>query len=470
MSFLLFLSFGLDSFGHQLIIRFRGYNDHSRFLVDRRKLPEPKDLARVKRERDIMKYYPIVPELGIYLLVLPSTYSRAATSQIVRGIHNKYRLRYAVFNARVKLRKNYYVDSQWALNGNGAGTTNAAQAWKTYGAGATDRSFKNPVAAIVDDGVDVSHPNLRANVWVNPGEIPGDGKDNDNNGYVDDINGWDITKGNGKIAKGGHGTHVAGIVSAHATNRHTLYGISPTTKIMAVNATGFDPFSSGGMDVTSNVLKAYGYVLKQKQLWKSSQGRLGANVVSVNSSFGIDGANCEDPAYSSWNDMFNELGKAGILSVVATTNTSLNVDREGDVPSACKSPYVIAVSNVDIQGNPDGGYGKNSIDLHAPGTQIVSTYPNNKIVALSGTSMATPHVTGALAYLYKIGGNLTLQASLTNDPGKLALFMKKVLLNSVRPVNKLNNLSQTAGVLDLSRAAQLFSTSLNRSRLAQRNR
>ena len=200
-------------------------------------------------------------------------------------------------------------------------------------------SGRETVVAVIDGGVDIEHEDLADNIWNNQQEIPGNNVDDDNNGYVDDINGWNVYRNMGQIEKDNHGTHVAGIIGAKGNNQIGVTGINWKTKIMGI---------SGASGDTITVLKAYNYVLKQKKLYLESNGSKGANIVATNSSFGIDYADCNSTEYTLWNDVYEELGKVGILNVVATINNEVNVDVEGDVPSGCDSEYVISVTNTNI--------------------------------------------------------------------------------------------------------------------------
>jgi subtilisin family serine protease len=174
-------------------------------------------------------------------------------------------------------------------------------------------------------------------------------------------------------------------------------GINWNVKLMAVAASSSS---------TSVISTGYGYVLAQKTLWLQSGGTQGANVVSTNSSFGVDLANCSSGSYPVWNDLYNAMGGVGILSAGATANANYNVDTQGDVPTSCSSPWLVTVTNTtrtDTR-NSSCGYGATTIDLGAPGTNVLSTYTGNSTSTLTGTSMATPHVAGAIAFLHSVAG------------------------------------------------------------------
>jgi hypothetical protein len=204
---------------------------------------------------------------------------------------------------------------------------------------------------------------------------------------------------------------------------------------------------------TSVISIGYGYVLDMKQLWWSSGGTLGANVVSTNSSFGVDYANCASGSYPVWNDLYNQMGAEGILSACATANINLNVDTQGDVPTGCSSPYIVAVTNTtsaDAKNN-NAAYGAINVDLGAPGTSILSTYPTNTTGTLTGTSMATPHVSGAVALMHA-AASADFHQDYVTYPDSLALVLKQLLLANVDLIPALNGITVSGGRLNLFNA------------------
>lgn len=324
--------------------------------------------------------------------------------------------------------------------------TNAKAAW-TITKGEKTALGKEVVIAAVDGGFDLSHDDLIDNVWVNKAEIPGNGIDDDNNGYIDDINGWNASSNNGNIQSSSHGTHVIGTMGARGGNDIGVVGVNWNTKIMVVSA-------GRSLGSTSTVLKSYNYILEQKKKWLETNGEEGANVVAINSSFGIDFADCSQGDYTLWNDVYNELGKYGILSAAATANRDIDVDKRGDVPTGCSSPYIVAVTNSTDRGqkNSRAGYGLESIDLAAPGTDILSTLPRNRTGKNTGTSMATPHVAGTVGLLHAAASEELALLSEQN-PAAAALIYKDILLSTVSKVQEFEGILKSPGILNIGAAA-----------------
>lgn len=359
-------------------------------------------------------------------------------------------VRWAQIDHRVELRDTQIPNDpnfgeKWSLHNPAGPDIDAPEAWG-FGTGGTDALGNPIVVAIVDNGLDIHHTDIKENLWTNPGEIAANGIDDDHNGLIDDVHGWDFISGGGEIATGRHGTHVSGIVGARGNNGLLVSGVNWNLGIMPIRAASAR---------TSIVLAGYQYALNQKLLWLSTQGERGANVVATNSSFGIDMADCNSDEYPAWNDMYNELGKAGILSVAATANRSYNVDEVGDVPTTCSSPFIVAVTNTTHQDKlyDWAAWGAKSIDLGAPGTDIVSLLPGNRIGSMSGTSMATPQVTGAIAFLHSVASEAFAQYHM-NQPAEAALQLKQILIDHSDPIPDLTNRSVSGGRLNLSKATE----------------
>lgn len=368
---------------------------------------------------------------------------------LLSQVRNNPLVRNAQFNHLVTQRDSFPDDpnlsSQWGMHNTGqTGGINdadidAPEAWSISTGGLTALG-DTIVVAVIDGGFELSHSDL--NFWKNYKDIPGNGIDDDGNGYIDDTYGWNAYDDNGNITTDSHGTHVAGIVGAKGNNAAGVTGVNWNVQVMPV-------MGSTGDEATA--IKAYAYVLTQRKLYNQSNGDKGAFVVSSNASFGVDYGQPAD--FPLWCGIYDSLGAAGILNAGATANVNLNVDQQGDIPTACSSNYLVTVTNTtynDVK-STNAGYGLTTIDLGAPGTNINSTVNGNSYQNKSGTSMATPHVAGAIGLMYAAACPDFIQGYKLN-PATYALLMKNYLLNSTDPNSDLNGKTVSGGRLNLYKA------------------
>ena len=335
----------------------------------------------------------------------------------------------------------YYTNgSLWGMYGDATSPANqygsqAGEAWANNHTGSSA-----VYVGVIDEGIDYRHEDLSANIWTNPYDPP-DGIDNDGNGYVDDVHGWDFYDNDNSIYDGApgdnstdsHGTHVAGTIGGVGGNGKGVVGVNWRVTIISAKFLG----PNGGY--VSNAVKAVDYITDLKR-------RHGLNIVATNNSWGGGG-------YSqALHDAIIRAAKADILFIAAAGNNGTNNDRKANYPSnyntsvgtstesAASYDAVIAVAAIDRYGAKPSwsNYGAKTVDLGAPGVGIWSTTPNNTYSSFSGTSMATPHVTGGAA----------LYAS--THPGATAKQIKDAILQSTVPTSSLSGKTVTGGRLNVS--------------------
>jgi len=349
-----------------------------------------------------------------------------------------------------------FASQQWSLNniGQTGGTTDAdidaPEAWNTTTGGVT-ADGDTIVVAVIDGRVQRTHPDLEPNMWRNYAELGGTaGIDDDGNGYVDDFYGWNAVGNNNSMSTGynSHGTHVAGIIGARGNNSIGVSGVNWNVKIMSIN---------GSSGTESVVVMAYDYAASLRSLYNTSGGTAGAFVVATNSSFGID--NAFPSSYPIWCAMYDTMGVLGILSAGAGPNQNTNIDLDGDIPTTCPSSYMVAVTNTNHfdQKVTSAGYGPINMDIGAPGQNVYNTYTTSTYNAISGTSMATPHVAGAIG-LYYSAACLEFIQDYKATPGPLALQMKTWLLTGVDSITSMATTTSSRGRLNLNKGIMRVQT------------
>lgn len=302
----------------------------------------------------------------------------------IKVLNNYFNADYVVENSKVHA----FIDDsdprrseQWALN-----TINANKAWDI------SAGSHNVVVAVIDTGSTINHEDLKDNIWVNIKEIPNNNKDDDNNGYIDDVNGWDF-QGKDKdpsdetsYQNPGHGTHCSGIIGAECGNHLGVCGISPTISIMPLRF--LDKNGSGDL---FDSIKAIEYAMNN-----------GAHVISASWGAAISRSDAQPII-----DAIVQAEQKGLTFVVAASNDGKSNDSYEVYPANSGTPNIISVaaSNSSDQKPSWSNYGR-KVDLAAPGEDILSTIPGG-YDKLSGTSMATPYVAGTVALMKSVDISLT---------------------------------------------------------------
>lgn len=368
------------------------------------------------------------------------------TSNILKSLNENPYILVAESNSEIELQgitNDSYSDSQWPLKNNGyyyhvnnSNTSiisstqdidlNIPKAWSIYSS--KNMKEKEVVIAILDTGVDINHPDLVGRIWINQGEIPGDGIDNDNNGYIDDMVGWDFYNNDETVChyqynssknmdlaspkdNDDHGTHIAGIIAANANNKIGIAGVASNinVKIMSLKIHG----GANGKGTVANAIKAIKYATM-----------MGADI--CNMSWG-------STSYSA--ALETAMQESTMLFVTAAGNSGTNNDTTPLYPASYNLDNQISVSFIDADGalSKDSNYGKQTVDIAAPGTNIISTTVGS-YGTMSGSSMAAPHVSAIAAMLYTYSDNL------------YASDVKNIIVNNIKYMESLENFIKNPGI------------------------
>jgi hypothetical protein len=335
-----------------------------------------------------------------------------------------------------------FWEAQWNLQQIGA-----LSMWTASYFGQTAAGIPIVLGILEPTGFDTKHEDLQSQIWINEAEIPFDGLDNEFNGYVDDYMGWNALQQNDEhYSTDPHGTMVAGISSAASNNERGVTGIGWNSKLLLLSGNRYE----------SEVIANYIYALELRKRFNESEGQAGAFVVATNASFGISGHPNDFPI---WCELYNDLGAQGILSVSAADNRPVNTDLRADMPTSCKSEYLIPVTGVDEFDHFLSGkaYGPETVDIAAPAVGLMTTAPNNRYVEVlsAGNSYAAPQVTGAIGLMYSLP-YAQIQELAIQDPSNMALLMKSFLLDGVQKLPTLKDKIKSEGRLDLEQTHRLI--------------
>jgi subtilisin family serine protease len=307
---------------------------------------------------------------------------------------------------------------QWVVRNTGQTGGTPGDDLDTLRAWNVTTGSRDVIVAVIDSGIDASHPDLRDNLYVNPGEIPGNGIDDDGNGLVDDVSGWDFANAdNDPFDDLFHGTHVSGIIGAVGDNGLGVAGMAWRVRILPCKF-----LNSDGLGLSSNAIRAIDYATL-----------MGARV--LNNSWGGGALSV------AMKDTIDAAGSGGVVFVVSAGNDGEDFAVRPQYPAAYTLPNVVSVAATDEN---DGlaafsNFGAATVLLGAPGVHILSTLPGGQYGKLSGTSMSAPIVSGALALLLSAQPDLDVAA------------IRARLTAAVKPVPALEGKTITGGRLDVFR-------------------
>ncbi len=341
-----------------------------------------------------------------------------STQQAIDRLRNNPHIEYSEPNYEVhadvipndpRFSELYGLRNTGQTGGTAGADIKAASAWDLF---IGDPNLK---VGVIDTGVDYNHPDLAANVWTNPGEIPANLLDDDNNGFVDDVHGYDFVNNDGdSFDDNGHGTHVSGTIAAVGNNNVGVVGVNWQAKVVGIKF-----LNASGSGSTAGAISGIQYAIT-----------IGVRLTS--NSWGGGGFS------QALLDAINASGAAGQLFVAAAGNSAQNTDVTPSYPASYNSPYIISVAATDHNDNlaSFSNYGATTVDLAAPGVSILSCQPGGGYQLLSGTSMATPHVSGVAAL------------AMGRFPNATNLFIKNLILSRADPKAQLAGKVLTGGRLN----------------------
>lgn len=377
--------------------------------------------------------------------------SAESSAKILKRLNAERSVAYAEPNYRVEATRSPndpLYESQWALHntgqsgGSSGDDINMEAVWNIL------TGSHSIVVAVIDTGIDYTHPDLAANMWTNPGEIPDNNTDDDHNGFVDDYYGYNFDGyTSDPMDDHFHGTHVAGTIGALGDNGIGVAGISWTAKLMAVKF-----LNSGGSGYLSDAISAIEYAVDN-----------GATVLNNSWGFMSGQAIPSNPALEPVQSLRDAIAYAdthGAIFVAAAGNSGVDSDVYANYPSSYSVANILSVASTDRNDDRSSfsNWGLISVDLGAPGSSILSTYPTWYVdppyATISGTSMATPHVAGAAAIIWADNPSLSHRQVIDR------------IKQGVTPLSSLAGITVTGGRLNVWQSILLNDPSLNHAPIA----
>lgn len=396
----------------------------------------------------VLSYEPIFKDLNLWAIKLKGTNQKASfIERLSRDKDIRYVHENLIAHSRLVPNDPEY-QSQWSLP-----LINMPQAWDIT-TGGPNAAGHDIVVGILDDGFEVDHADLNSSIWNNTDEIADNGFDDDGNGFIDDVFGWNARAMDDNHLVGNHGTSVAGIIGAASDNGVQMAGINWDVKLMLT--------SSGrlGEYTVVDIVKSYEYIYEQRKLYNETRGVQGSYVVVTNYSGGISGRFPIDAP--AWCDVFNQLGSVGIINIGSTDNDGVDVDEVGDLPSTCPSDFLIVVTNSgrvnELQQN--AGFGDIGVDLAAPGDDVLSLSRDDGLDrTFFGTSASAPHVAGVISLMYSLMCDEAYEQSL-DDPVSMARIVKSAIMDQVTRLPDYADITVSGGVLNALASLELIDETL----------
>ncbi|CAD7970364.1 unnamed protein product [Amoebophrya sp. A120] len=342
------------------------------------------------QERAIEQFY----AFGAVKAAMKDVLVRSTGAKRLRGVALEEKTKRLLYEQRFP--SDPYFDQQWSLHSSNDRDTDAPEGWGLYQSennGNFGTAGDPVVVAVIDTGIDYTHVDLATRMWRNPREIPGNGIDDDGNGYVDDIYGVDMFNNDGDpMDDESHGTHCAGIIGAKASNDRGIAGVAAFASNVQLMGIKFLDFE--GYGTLSDGIQGIEYAINN-----------GAKISS--NSWGADSAGFV--VWMAFANMLDAAKETGHLFIGASGNSGWDLDGTSNIPCSLPNENLICVAASTSQDTMASfsNYGTMQVDVAAPGTSILSTTPNNNYMFFSGTSMAAPFVAGQAALLWSFRPELT---------------------------------------------------------------